>query len=396
MHSSIKRCIFFIFLFTSLHYNARASHSSGQDLTYSYLGDSAGLQHYLVTLTLYEDCIAGDPGAIAQDNPAFLGLFDAATGSLLGMDTSIYYTSSTSMPITVTGPCDSGGTILPMCSLQKVFTKDYYLAPSANGYVISYQRCCLNGSLVNIVNPGSNGLTAFCRIPPSGVAATNNSSLFTNYPPYVIANNFPLTFDCSATDADDDSLSYELCNTYNGADDPLNSKPFPVGPPYSMQGYIAPLSYDNPVLCSVPMSLDAVTGQLTGTPNSLGRYLMEVCCNEWRGGVLINTTHREFEFLVATCPWSDSAVAREAVQQIAPNPASTTFTLATTCRIESLAIFDTYGNRYNNVPWNFQQALGGKTSDRNVLIDVSLLPNGLYFVKINNNIVQKFLKEQQQ
>jgi len=46
------------------------------------------------------------------------------------------------------------------------------------------------------------------------------------------------------------------------------------------------------------VTIDPVTGILTGTPNLAGRYLVAICCHEWRGGVMINTVRREFELAV--------------------------------------------------------------------------------------------------
>ena len=43
---------------------------------------------------------------------------------------------------------------------------------------------------------------------------------------------------------------------------------------------------------------------MTGVPNEVGRYLVNVYCAEWRGGVVIDTVKREFQFVVAVCSGS--------------------------------------------------------------------------------------------
>ncbi len=276
---------------------AMASHVIGDEFTYRYLGDtmiySKKCYKYEVTLNLYVDCHHGQPQAIADDNPAFFSVFEGTT--LFEIDTAIYYSKSVYIPVLAGGPCGMGGTSL--CVLKRTFAKVYYLPSSTKGYTIAYQRCCKNDVLANIVDPGNSGSTYFCTIPPSGIAANNTSAVFTNYPPVEIALNEPFAFDHSATDADGDSLSYELCNSYKGADN-TNVKPIPNAPPYDSNVYVSPLSYSNPIRCSVPITIDPGTGILSGTPDSTGKYLMSVCCSEWRAGKLINSTTREFQFNV--------------------------------------------------------------------------------------------------
>ena len=277
-----------------------ATHLTGDEFTYKYMGDttpiSGTLQKYRVTLSIYEDCLAGNPEAIAQDNPAYLGVFDGS-GTLVQIDTAVFFSSAVILPGTSSGPCGIGS-VPGLCIIKKTFVKDYYLHPGSSGYTIAYQRRCKNLALTNIVTPGNEGSTYFCKIPPAGVAASNNSAVFTYDPPEAVANNSPFVFYSSATDADGDSLSYELCTAYSGANDSTNSKPFPDHPPYEPVNYVPSLSFGNPMSCSVPVSIDPVTGVLTGTPNVAGRYLITLCCHEWRGGVMINTVNREFELAV--------------------------------------------------------------------------------------------------
>ncbi len=372
-------------LLLAASYQSRASHQAGHDLTYVYVGDSAGLQHYRVTLTIIQDCLNGSPGAIADDNPAFIGIFNGSTRILL--DSTAFFFVSVPLPVTMSGPCDSGLTTISGCTLKKIFTRDYYLPPSTAGYTISYQRCCMNAGITNITDPSDFGTTATCTIPPYGTATHNNSAVFTNYPPYVIANYFPLVFDCSASDADGDSLSYTLCNAITGADDPNNAKPFPAGPPYTYFSYVAPMSYSNPISASVPFVLNPVTGQMTGTPNTEGRYLVDVCCSEWRGGVLINTTQREFEMVVLNC-----RASLHEVVQLFPNPSINKITVSSTNIITSLTVINAVGQRID-VPWNFTVSPTGKLDGQDATADISLMAPGVYFVKVNDGDAQKFIKQ---
>jgi gliding motility-associated-like protein len=49
------------------------------------------------------------------------------------------------------------------------------------------------------------------------------------------------------------------------------------------------------------IQINPVTGMISGTPNLMGRFVVTVCCHEWRNGVVINTVKREFQFVVTNC-----------------------------------------------------------------------------------------------
>jgi gliding motility-associated-like protein len=279
---------------------AKATHIVGGEITYKYLGDtvisSVLKKKYQVSLTIYQDCKEGDDGAIDNDNPAYLGVFDGA-GTTVQIDTDVHYTFNESVPTNFNNSCVTNPP--KTCILKKTFLKTYYLTPNASGYTITYQRCCRNASINNIANPGNTGVTYFCTIPPSSVAASNNSGVFKNYPPLIICLNNPIQYDHSATDADGDSLTYCFCNSQSCPPD--HDKPLPVAPPYTSVNYLPPYSYTNPISGLPAITINQSTGMITGSPNRLGRYLVTVCCNEYRNGVLINTVKREFQFVVTDC-----------------------------------------------------------------------------------------------
>jgi gliding motility-associated-like protein len=282
--------------------NVWASHLVGGEFTYRYVGRSiSGLQHYQVTLTLYKDCINGQPDALAQDNPAFIAIYDAA-GHIFQVDTTIFKPPIDTLPFNPETRCGYAQlyAATQVCMLKQTFVKDYYFPENNDGYTIAYQRCCRNANLNNVTNAGDAGSTYYCRIPPSNVAAYNTSAVFKHNPPPVICVNNSLVFDHSATDADGDSLTYELCPAFSGATE-SNIKPIPSPPPYDTANYQLPFSYSNPISGSVSLQISVTNGTLSVIPDKVGRYLITVCCNEWRNGRLINTLRREFQVAVVEC-----------------------------------------------------------------------------------------------
>jgi gliding motility-associated-like protein len=294
--------------------SAIASHIAGGGFTYQYLGDTtaSGMTYgkYRVSLELYQDCTTGQPEAIAQDNPAFFTIWGNNTNSPYGYDTAVFYNIATAISIPPGYASSCGITTAPelsgVCILRKEFTKTYYLPADVGSYTFVYQRCCRNASLVNLVNPGEAGVTFFCTIP-AATTTRNSSAVFKTTPPTVLCLNKSITINYSATDADGDSLSYEFSPSYVGATD-ADIKPIIANkPPYAAVIYTPPLSATNPVNSASPIQIDPQTGQISMTPDKVGRYLVNVACNEWRNGALINTTRREFIWTVLDCDAFQSA-----------------------------------------------------------------------------------------
>ena len=183
---------------------------------------------------------------------------------------------------------------------KTVFVKDYVLPNNALGYRILYQRCCRNATILNINNPGTTGASYYCDIPPLGTVGVNNSAIFKEDPPQIICLNVPFVYDHSATDVDGDSLSYNLCEAYIGGSQ-SNSSPMPNSISLFPVNYSVPYTFDNPIQGNPGIQIDAVSGLMYFTPTIQGRYVVTVCCNEWRNGVIINTSKREFQFVITNC-----------------------------------------------------------------------------------------------
>lgn len=310
MHRGLTKILILCLLFSFRAIKSSASHIVGGEVSYKCLGN--GL--YQITVNIYEDC-KGDPTAIEQDDPGYISIYDGANFSHLYLFDSVRMQQpKVNVPANFSNQCIKN--YPDVCLWKVTFTKSYVLVPSSTGYIIVYQRCCRNFSVLNIVNPGSTGATYYTNIPSSQTVVCNNSAVFKNYPPLVICQNTPLVYDHSATDADGDSLSYEFCTAYDGGN-PNNVKPVPGHPPFIPVRYVTPFSATNPMAGFPQIKVDPVTGIISGTPNILGRYVVTVCCHEWRNGVMINTVFRDFQFVVTNC--SKAVVANIPILSNEPN-----------------------------------------------------------------------------
>lgn len=279
--------------------SADATHIVGGEMTYKCLGNN----YYQVRLDIYQDCLTGEPAAIADDTPAYIGVFTISGFPVVAWDSVSSTTNGGELvPRNFSNECVNNP---PNVCLRKVsFVATYYLPPNNEGYRVTYTRCCRNAGILNINKASETGATYFCEIPPASVATCNNSAYFKNYPPQIICVNNPLFYDHSATDADGDSLSYEFCDSYPGgiAQDPKPKPSATLPPPISIApGYRTGFSPAKPMGGNPVIVINPTTGMISGTPNIQGRFIVTVCCNEWRAGKKINTVKREFQFVVTNC-----------------------------------------------------------------------------------------------
>jgi gliding motility-associated-like protein len=353
---------------------AKATHIVGGEVTYKCLGNN----RYEIRLDIYQDCINGDPNAIAQDSPAFIGIF-YGNGTRYDLDTALGRSfPNLRVPTNFNNSCVNNPP--PTCLNKISFIKTYTLPPSPTGYYIIYQRCCRNQNIINIVDPGAVGATYYAIIPPS-TSQCNNSAVFKNYPPQIICINNPLIYDHSATDADGDSLSYEFCTAYQGGS-ASNAKPLPYSTQFSPVAYLAPYTAINPMGppggSSPALQINPVTGLITGTPNTLGRFVVTVCCHEWRNRVKINTVTREFQFVVTNC--SKAVVAN------IPQYSSEFNTYIVQCKGKSVhfANLSTGANNNTGSPYFWDFGVEGLNSDTSNLKepDFTYPDTGIYQVKL--------------
>lgn len=280
----------------------KATHIVGGEMTYTCLGNN----QYQVTLTIFRDCFNGVPWF---DNPASIGVF--TSNNLLF--------SQTLVPLdlmqndTLDPDLGSECFVAPpnVCVHTTSYTTVLNLPFNPGGYHIVYQRCCRNNTISNIVAPEDTGATYSIEISPQALQECNNSPVFNNWPPLYLCVNLPFEIDQSAVDPDGDSLVYKLCNPLQGATDfapmpqPPNAPPYiPVqwiNPPYSVANML------NGLPGGVPMAIDPVTGLLTGTPNTLGQFVIGICVEEYRNGVLIGVKRRDYQVNVGECEIATAA-----------------------------------------------------------------------------------------
>jgi gliding motility-associated-like protein len=185
----------------------------------------------------------------------------------------------------------------------------------------------LNGSMVDDFNGGAtatqnnligNTLQIVIRVRYGGsspsseeynwdnvyVSGSNSNPTFTLFPPLFLCLNTPFTFNHAATDVDGDSLVYELYAPYNGD----NASPGGLDPTFpGNTATFTPITFLGGYSTLQPLggsslTLNSSTGLLTGTPPALGQYVVGILVKEYRNGVYLSSTLRDFQFNVVNCP----------------------------------------------------------------------------------------------
>lgn len=263
---------------------------------------------YTLTLTLYFDAINGSPAALDQALTA--GIFDKATNQQLA---SVALPLVSNSFVSYTNPACAVGTL---STRKLVYAKDIVLGAttytSAQGYYAAVERCCRNLAIGNIVNPGAAGQTFYLEFP----AVVRNGQPFVDSTPRIFpalgdyaCRNELFYYDFGGQDPDGDSLVYDMVTPLNGHSTATVPSPLPVAAPYSTITWGAGLGTFNQIPGAPALGIDAHTGRLTVRANRLGLFVFGVRCAEYRGGVKIGETRRDFQLYVLNCPQNNPPVA---------------------------------------------------------------------------------------
>lgn len=316
----MKRLFNFLAMLFLLQYlvmqQAWATHLIGGEISYRCINSADA--NFRITFKIYQDCIGGINNILLEDNPLNYAIFINNASYTLYTSGSVLARDSTIVPPEFDNSCVTN--YPNVCMREMIFEVDIFLPPSPYGYTIVNQRCCRNLDIQNIDMPGTIGVSYYAIIPPFEAGeCPNNSPTFNHTPPQIICASNPFFYDFSVTDPDGDSLVYKLCPSYIGAT-PANSKPAGSdisSPPFTQVPYSFGFSYDNPIPAFPPVFIDPHTGMMGFTPISSGRYQMNVCVDEYREGVYLNTHSRDLQILITNC--SKNVIANTPLYTDIPN-----------------------------------------------------------------------------
>jgi gliding motility-associated-like protein len=297
------RKIFIFFLFTTAVLSARADHITGGEMYYTFIGISnsgvnSGNYIYNVTLKLFMRCNSGR----AFNDPTLISIFDRSN-SLRVTDLSIPLSSQQTLNYTNNNPCITNPPAV--CYVVGYFNFTVALPPNAAGYVIASQ---VNYRIagINNLSPGYGtiGATYTAEIPgtSSGPDDPKNSSAhFTGDDLVIVCAENSFSYSFAAEDNDGDQLRYSFCDAYKGGPggSPGSAVP-PSAPPYQPLPYGFP-TYTSGTPLGNKITINKNTGLITGLAPGEGKYVITVCVEEIRHGIVIATQRKDLQINIASC-----------------------------------------------------------------------------------------------
>jgi gliding motility-associated-like protein len=306
--------LFYQFLFSKLPLKARfagllagllllgagpawATHIVGGELDLQYVrGDT-----YQLSMNLYFDAVNGNPGALDADLTA--GIFDKATNRQVA---ALVLPLVTNAFVNYSNPACAVGSL---STRQLLYRNTIQLPAStyggAQGYYVAVERCCRNNGIGNIDQPGAAAQTFYLELP----AVVRNGQPFRDSTPRIFP---PLAdyacvgelfyYDFAGQDPDGDSLVYDLVTPLNGHANTTSSKPAPQPAPYVPITWRPGYSATNQILGTPALTIGALSGRLSVRPSRVGLFVFGVRCQEYRKGIKIGETRRDFQLQALVCP----------------------------------------------------------------------------------------------
>ena len=284
-----------------------AGHIAGGEIFYVYKGPgaTAGTDKYRITLRLFRECnppIGGQPTA-ALPTQVWMAIFNNGAPTSQVGNTYIVNIDGPKQTLNISSPNPCISNPPEVCYEVGNFSFETDLPASANGYKVAFQTCCRTNNITNI-GASSVGATYTADIPGTTVLANekNTSAVFALKDTTLICKNSNFTLDFSATDTDGDSLSYSFCNAYNGGPTVNSANVTPSNPPYGSIPYQSAYTGFTPLGSQV--SINAVTGIISGQSPAAGSYVVTVCVSEWRKGKLLSVHRKDFTLKIGDCALS--------------------------------------------------------------------------------------------
>lgn len=267
---------------------AFCAHKIGNVMHYRYIGDGGWPNSKLfeVTLVEYERCWANNPymAGIAY-NP--INISGGLTRTLQA-DTAFRFEYNR----TECFNSNSSG-----CYEQIYYIDTISIRETDGLFYVFFANCCRTSIISNIFEPDSVSTLNYIDVTPAAYHLSNSSA-------QLIRRNFlrfcvgePLEYNVEVLEPDGDQLVYKLCDVFgvrvgNGVS---------FDPPWPTVQYLLPTYATNYPLGQGGLSIDPITGQLSGTPQFVGEFTVGICVEEYRNGVYLSTVRQDIAISVVPC-----------------------------------------------------------------------------------------------
>jgi len=286
----------------------KATHLMGGEITWVCLPSG----QFQFTMKLYRDCNSNISVDVSNGleifNYPFLGSDTFSTPLILISQTDISPQCNGSGPtITCANPMGSAGAVEEYIFRTNPVTLNG--TPPAEGWIISFDGCCRNAAITNIVNAGNEGFVLRAKMFAYNGLDMNpcydSSPIFIERPSTIICAGYPFTYNHNATDPELDALTYSWSNALDDFFGAWTS----TNPPALtyVNGYspTVPLPSTTQNASNVPAQLNANTGEVSFTSFTPGNFVTVIKVEAWKCGVLVAEIYREIQVtILAGCAFN--------------------------------------------------------------------------------------------
>jgi hypothetical protein len=284
----------------------------GGEITWECIKDPTdpNIGKYVFKMKLYRDC----DGVTGSTLPQTLEVWNHPSITQITLD----WVSNTD----ISPDCDalnSGNGALdcatnPVGAVEEYFYESQPIAlpgnPPANGWHFTWDSCCRNGAISNLVisnttNP-TEGFTlrasmftyldSFGNVVPAD-PCFDSSPKFNESPQTIICTGYPFSYTHNASDIELDSIVYNW-------DQPLDDITF--GQPYNPPANPLPLPFQAPYTFNSPLpggvSLDSQSGEISYNSTISGNFVSVIRVDAFKCGQLVASIYREIQAILISCP----------------------------------------------------------------------------------------------
>ena len=291
-------CILFSF-------NSFSSHLMGGEITWECLKSGPDIGKYIFTMKVYRDC----SGITVSTTTQIIQVWNHP--SVTGIDVDFLLQQDVSP---ICDPISSGNPQLNCASSDPGSVEEYIFqslpvslpgVPPIEGWQFTWDNCCRNAAITNILNPSSAGFTLRASMypfvdPSTGIPTPadpcfDSSPEFKEQPKTILCTGFPFSYSHNAFDEELDELVYSWGEPL---DDFLSTYNPPVDPPI--------LTFNAPYTISSPLpgnpTLDPTTGEVSYNANISGNFVTCIKVQAWKCDQLVAEIYREVQVVLISCP----------------------------------------------------------------------------------------------
>ena len=153
----IKKSILIV-LFVCFCLPTFANHIAGGELFYEYLGPGTATNssRYKITMRLFRDCFSN--GQTLDAETVTIGIYNQSSGQQFGSAISLGLSPVTTISLNTSAiPCLINAP--NVCFQVGLFSNTVELTNSADGYTLTWIRCCRSDNIVNLTQTTGAGAT---------------------------------------------------------------------------------------------------------------------------------------------------------------------------------------------------------------------------------------------